>query len=109
MRWEDGRRSTNVEDRRGRRVTRGIKGGSIIILLLALVGMYFGIDPSVILNLGSQIGDEQTVSSEYTPTAEENRLAEFVSVVLADTEDTWQSQFSRMGSSYVEPKLVLFD
>ncbi|MDW7771475.1 MAG: neutral zinc metallopeptidase [Desulfobulbaceae bacterium] len=108
MRWEKGRRSGNIEDRRSRRVSKGIKGGGITILLLALVGMYFGIDPAFILNLGSQLGSEQTTSSEYIPTPEENELAEFVAVVLADTEDTWNNQFSLMGASYVEPKLVLF-
>lgn len=109
MRWENGRKSGNVEDRRGQKVSKGIKGGGIGILLLALVGMYFGVDPSVILNLGEQIGTNQTTTtSDYQPSAEENRLAEFVSVVLADTEDTWTAQFSQKGTSYVEPKLVLF-
>jgi len=109
MRWKNGRKSGNVEDRRGQKVSKGIKGGGIGILLLALVGMYFGIDPSVILNLGEQIGTNQTTTtSDYKPSAEENRLAEFVSVVLADTEDTWKAQFSQKGTSYVEPKLVLF-
>ena len=110
MRWEKGRKSGNVEDRRGQRVSKGVKGGGIGILLLALVGMYFGIDPSVILNLGSQIGTDQTTTTttDYKPSAEENRLAEFVSVVLADTEDTWKAQFSQKGGTYVEPKLVLF-
>ena len=106
MRWKDGRKSSNVEDRRSQRVSKGIKGGGIGILLLALVGMYFGIDPSIILNLGGQIGANQTTTtSDYTPSAEENRLAEFV---LADTEDTWKAQFSQQGGSYSEPKLVLF-
>lgn len=86
----------------------GFKGGGIAILLLALVGMYFGIDPSVILNLGGQMGGEQPSSPEYTPTAEENRLADFVAVVLADTEDTWHQQFQQLGGSYAEPTLVLF-
>ena len=108
MRWENGRRSSHVEDRRSRKVSRGIKGGGITILLLALVAMYFGIDPTVILNLGSQYGEEQTSSVEYTPSPEEDKLAEFVSVVLADTEDTWNSQFRKLGGSYTEPTLVLF-
>lgn len=108
MRWEKERKSSNIEDRRGLRVSRGVKGGGIGILLLALVGMYFGIDPSVILNLGEQVNSSQTTASDYTPSAEENRLAEFVSVVLADTEDTWKVQFNEKGSSYIEPKLVLF-
>ncbi|MCL7487236.1 MAG: neutral zinc metallopeptidase [Desulfobulbaceae bacterium] len=109
MRWENGRKSSNIEDRRGRRISTGIKGGGIGILLLALVGMYFGIDPSIILNLGGQIGmDQTTATTDYQPSAEENELAEFVAVVLADTEDTWKAQFREKGGSYVEPKLVLF-
>jgi len=108
MRWEDGRKSENIEDRRGRRMTPGLTGGGIIIFLLALVAMYFGIDPSFILQIDDQLGGDRTASIDYVPTAEENRLAEFVAVVLADTEDTWQSGFQLMGRTYVEPKLVLF-
>jgi hypothetical protein len=88
---------------------RGIKGGGIGILLLALVGMYFGIDPAVILNVGETLqGTSPETSTQYQPTAEEKELADFVSVVLADTEDTWQEVFSASNRSYVEPKLVLF-
>jgi len=108
MRWKEGRRSSNIDDRRGRRISRGVKGGGIGILLLALVGMYFGIDPRLILNIGSQVGGGQPQTTEYTPTAEENQLADFVSVVLADTEDTWNLQFQRLGGSYAEPTLVMF-
>ncbi len=109
MRWRSGRRSSNIEDQRGRRISRKAKGGGIGIVLLALVGMYFGIDPSVILNVGNQLGGGQAPTvSNYQPTAEENQLADFVSVVLADTEDTWRQEFSRQGGTYREPKLVLF-
>lgn len=109
MRWESGRRSSNVEDRRGIRIPGGFKGGGIGIIVLALVAMYFGIDPSVILNPeGQPVGDQPATSTEYTPTAEENRLADFVSVVLADTEDTWNRKFQGLGSAYQEPTLVLF-
>ena len=109
MRWESGRRSSNVEDRRGMRMPGGFKGGGIGIILVALVAMYFGIDPSVILNQGGQMeGDQPATSTEYTPTAEENQLADFVAVVLADTEDTWHQQFQQLGSGYSEPTLVLF-
>jgi predicted metalloprotease len=109
MRWEKGRRSGNVEDQRGRRVSSGIKGGGIGILLLALIGMYFGIDPSVILNQAGPTGvDQSSPAPNYIPSAEEQQLTEFVSVVLADTEDTWKAQFNRLGATYSEPKLVLF-
>lgn len=111
MRWQDGRRSGNVEDRRGVHVSRRVAGGGIGTLLLILVAMYFGIDPSIILNQ-SQLpipgAGAPTQSEPYSASPEENRLAEFVAVVLADTEDTWQALFHQMGQDYQEPKLVLF-
>jgi len=111
MRWEDGRRSENVEDRRGFHVSRRVAGGGIGTLLIVLVAMYFGIDPSIILNQ-SQLpipgADAPTQSAPYSASPEEKQLAEFVSVVLADTEDTWQTLFRGMGQTYQEPKLVLF-
>jgi len=66
-----------------------------------------GVDPSVILN---QVAQQPTSvqQQDYQPTAAEQELADFVSVVLGDTEDTWHSLFREMGSSYVEPKLVMF-
>lgn len=108
MRWQTGRRSDNVEDRRGSRVPGGMKGGGIGILLLALVAMYFGVDPSLILNVGDALQQPATESSPYQPSAEERELSEFVSVVLADTEDTWQQVFAASNRTYAEPKLVLF-
>ncbi len=111
MRWQDGRRSENVEDRRGGHFSRRVAGGGIGTILLVLVAMYFGIDPSIILNQ-SQLpipGADAPVPSEpYSASPEEKRLAEFVSVVLADTEDTWRALFRSMGQTYQEPKLVLF-
>ena len=109
MRWQTGRRSSNIEDRRGRRIPGGMKGGGIGLLLLALVGMYFGIDPSVILNLGEGLQQQTSPATPpRQPTAEEQELADFVSVVLADTEETWHAIFSENGSRYREPTLVLF-
>ena len=111
MRWESGRRSENVEDRRGFNVSRRVAGGGIGTILLVLVALYFGIDPSIILNQSPlQIpgSGAPTQSEPYSASPEEKRLGEFVSVVLADTEDTWQGLFRSMGKTYEVPKLVLF-
>lgn len=109
MRWKEGRRSDNVEDRRGARVSRGVAGGGIGALLLVLVALYFGVDPSVVLNTGIQpSGNTEPTAESRSGSPEENRLAEFVAVVLADTEDTWHTLFRQMDRSYQEPSLVLF-
>jgi uncharacterized protein len=111
MRWESGRQSENVEDRRGFHVSRGVAGGGIGTILLVLVALYFGVDPSIIINQGQMPipgAGAPTQSEPYSASPEEKRLAEFVSVVLADTEDTWQALFRNMGKTYEEPKLVLF-
>jgi predicted metalloprotease len=108
MRWKDGRRSGNVEDRRGARLSGKAKGGGIGLLVLVLVGLFFGIDPSLILQLGGNVSGPAVQESQYVPTEAENELADFVSVVLADTEDTWGALFNQAGGRYEEPTLVLF-
>lgn len=111
MRWESGRQSENVEDRRGVHVSRRVAGGGIGTILLVLVALYFGIDPSIILDQSQMTvpgTNAPSPSEPYSASPEEKRLAEFVSVVLADTEDTWQTLFRGMGKTYEEPKLVLF-
>jgi predicted metalloprotease len=107
MRWREGRKSENVEDRRGVRVSRGMLGGGIGTIILVLIALYFGVDPSMLLDQGTtQEVSVQPGSVERS--AEENQMADFVSVVLADTEDTWHEMFRRSGKTYQEPKLVLF-
>jgi len=89
MRWGSGRRSDNVEDRRSLRVTRGVAGGGLGTLVLVLIGLYFGVDPSTILNTIPTGGGTRVEQSSEPRPAAENARADFVSVVLADTEDTW--------------------
>jgi len=108
MRWRDGRRSSNIEDRRGRSLRGvGFKGGIGTVVIALALGYFLGIDPSILLQLQSGLAPQ--VSQEpYQPTPAEQELADFVSVVLADTEDTWHAIFSAAGQQYEEPGLVLF-
>lgn len=107
VQWRRGRRSSNVEDRRGTRVRKGAVGGGVGLLIMILVAWLLGADPGQILQLLGE--SSQTASSEeYQPTPEENRTAEFVSAMLADTEDTWSTLFAEQGQEYREPTLVLF-
>jgi uncharacterized protein len=108
MRWESGRRSDNVEDRRGMRVPGGIAGGGIGIVVIALVAMFFGVDPRLILDGAGQLGGTPVQEQAAPPDPAQDRLKDFVSVVLADTEDTWTEIFRRGGSQYAAPRLVLF-
>ncbi len=101
MRWEMGRRSDNVEDRRGMGMPL-VAGGGIGTIVLLLVAMFFGFDPSAIV----QTGPQAPVSGQASPRSDPAR--DFVSVVLADTEDTWSEIFTRMNREYRAPKLVLF-
>jgi uncharacterized protein len=106
MRWQGRRGSQNIEDRRGVRYGRagGIGIGTIV---LALVAMYFGVDPSVVMQNAQQSAPtgEQV---PYQETPEEAQLRELTSVVLADTEETWGQIFTAAGSNYEQPGLVLF-
>lgn len=108
MKWERGRRSTNVEARRGQRMSRGVAvgGGGLGMLVLALIVALLGGDPMVVLQ---QSAPSPTPTHTAPRPANEDQLAEFVSVVLADTEDTWNVLFQQeFGEDYPEPNLVLF-
>ncbi|MET0535220.1 MAG: neutral zinc metallopeptidase [Steroidobacter sp.] len=106
MRWQGRRASSNVEDRRGVRYGRagGIGLGTIV---LALIAMYFGQDPSVVLQ-NAQQSAPTAEQVPYQESADEAQLREFITVVLADTEDTWGQIFSAAGKTYEQPRLVLF-
>lgn len=107
MRFETDRTSTNVEDRRGHRVVRSAGTSGIWLLLLGLVAMYFGIDPRIVFQLAGP-PQPRVVQVDAPTDPAQNELAKFVSMVLADTEDTWHAIFRQSGREYSEPKLVLF-
>lgn len=105
MRWKGRRESTNVEDRRGSTATKVI-GGGIGTAVIALLIYLLGGDPSGLINQ-SQVNESYT--TEYQGSAEENELVQFVGVVLADIEDVWEQIFSQAGKTYRKPKLVIYN
>ena len=109
MRWEGRRRSTNVEDQRGGGMPRGMKVGGIGGVIVVIIALFLGGDPSKLLQMvGDENGPPAAGRSEQEFSPEEQKLAEFVSIVLKDTEDIWHTIFRNMKREYVEPKLVLF-
>lgn len=108
MRWEDEERSENVEDRRGVPASRGFVGGGIGTIIIVLVALYFGIDPSMLLQTSQQSAPPYVTQQRQQPYGGQDRMGQFVSVVLADTEKTWHGIFRQYGKTYREPKLVLF-
>jgi predicted metalloprotease len=112
MRWQEGRRSTNVEDQRGTGGRKIAIGGGIGLLLMLGIALLSGADPATLIGMIAGGGDGSFsmdgVTQTGTISAAEAQLADFVSVVLADTEDTWQGIFQESGMTYLQPKLVLF-
>lgn len=115
MKWEGNRQSDNVEDRRGSGgfSGSGLGGGRRIgigSIVIALVASYFlGVNPLTVLGVLS--GGDPSASSSSHPVQRspvDDRMASFVSTVLADTEDVWKDVFAQGGASYQVPKLVLF-
>ena len=111
MRWQGGRRSSNIEDRRGSLAGPRLLGGGVGTIVLVLVAMYFGVDPTPLLEgmQGGNVGGASSTGSR--PTAEDLRndpLADMVSVVVADTEDVWTEIFAAQGRRYEAPTLVMF-
>ena len=106
MRWEFGRKSDNVEDRRGRSVSPGLVGGGLGGLVLTLIAVLLGVDPAIIDQIAPR--DNGYSTPTQTTSQPQDDMGKFVSVVLADTEDTWNPLFRQMGANYREPKLVLF-
>ncbi len=129
MRWRRNRRSSNVEDHRSMRASGFGGSGGGMLRLLPIVFKFLGFKGTAILvvgllgyglltgNLGSMLGGSAvrqsvdpgtSVQQPLQETAEEKKLVDFVSTVLADTEDTWKVIFQQNGMRYKAPKLVLF-
>ena len=109
MQWRGSRSSSNVDDRRSISGGGLAAGGGITALIVYLLYSFLSggeIDPSQIPQL-SQPSEQSAPMSEQAQ-AEDNDRAEFVKVVLAETEDVWNAKFAERGQQYPEPKLVLF-
>ena len=111
MRWEDQRRSDNVEDRRGMRVPGGVAGGGIgTIVIVLIVSWLTGANPLTLLQMaGGGGGSEAPAQQGQVGAPTGDPQAEFVAVVLASTEDAWTRVFQQAGERYQAPTLVLFN
>ena len=108
MRLDDEPESQNVEDRRGFRVSKGLAGGGLGSIAIVLVALFFGIDPSVILQGDPQTNVSQEPVSPPRQSGARDEGREFVARVLGSTERTWGEIFQRAGREYKQPTLVLF-
>jgi uncharacterized protein len=125
MRWKDRRRSDNIDDRRGQDPGYSAAGAAPVLLrflpalirskvgrrimvvavLVIIGGKMLGVD---VLSLFLGAGQAVAPAQQAQMSEEQQQLADFVSVVLADTEDTWHAIFKQQGGRYREPTLVLF-
>jgi predicted metalloprotease len=117
MRWRDLRRSENIEDRRGSPIsgrTVAMGGGGLGILVLLLVTMFLGGDPSQIVKQLPQGGGVPTQQPGGAPaqprelSPAEKEASDFVAAVLGSTEEVWEKLFAQAGRRYEKPNLVLF-
>ena len=104
MKWQGREGSGNIEDRRGMSGRKMAVGGGIGTVVVILIVWFLGGDPSQYINTLQGGSDTEQVKS----TAEEDQMAQFVSVVLKDTETVWGKIFEKSNSRYHQPKLVLF-
>jgi predicted metalloprotease len=105
MKWKGRQGSDNVEDRRGMSTGKMAVGGGIGTIVIVLIVLLLGGDPSAVVDTMQSTPVE---SGTATFTAEEEEMAQFVSVVLKDTETVWGEIFKQSGSTYRQPALVLF-
>lgn len=108
MKWRGRGQSANVEDRRGMGAGGiGIAGGGIGLVIVIIMTLLGGGGPGDILN--NIQGTDTNQAGTYEETEQEKELADFVSVVLADTETVWSELFKEAGTEYQEPVMVLYN
>ena len=110
MRWQDLRRSDNVEDRRGLRLPGGAVGGGLGLVVVVIIALVAGVDPRQLLQ---GVGAGTGTPGAGTPaagagTAQNDSMRDFVSAVLGSTEETWNEVFRASGGAYRDPTLVMY-
>jgi uncharacterized protein len=114
MRLDESRRSENVEDRRGAGLPRSVQvggAGGLGLIVLFVLALAFGIDPTVLIQGGAEGPPSVSVPSGGSGTAPagvNDKTRDFVAAVLGETEDVWTQLFRSSGRTYQPPKLVLF-
>ncbi len=125
MRWDDFRRSDNVEDTRGDEGGFGggggmgipIGGGGIgigTVIILGLLGWALGIDPSILIGGAEIVNSGRHQEQPYEPQSRQttgkpaDQMGDFVAAVLGNTEDTWKEIFAKSGQKYTVPRLRLY-
>ena len=101
MKWQSGRRSKNVIDRRGSGGRRSVVGGGIGTIVIILVALYFGVDPTFLLE-GMESASVSSTSSGTRPSGgdlADDPVADMISVVVADTEEVWRGLLPRTGDN----------
>ncbi|WP_105300731.1 neutral zinc metallopeptidase [Anaerococcus marasmi] len=104
MKWKDRRRSSNVN--RGSRAPMAV-GGGIGGIVIMLVLYFLGVDPSVVTNENQQVNQNTQIESSEV-SKERETLEDFLSVILADTEDVWHDKFEENGGTYHEAQMTLY-
>jgi uncharacterized protein len=107
MRWDGGNRYGGVEDRRGMGGI-GIAGGGVGAVALGLIGyFFFGINPLAIIDAANQLAPvSQQEGRVGTP---QDRIGQFVDTIVSSTTDVWKAEFAKMGKTYEQPRLVLYE
>lgn len=110
MKWIGRRQSDNMEDRRGFSGGKAAIGGGAIGIIILLINLFGGQNAQQLTPILEQLQQEQTIKTQNSePLSDaDQKMGEFVSTVLADTEDVWKKIFQENGLTYEEPKMVLF-
>ncbi len=109
MRWQDLRRSSNVEDRRGMSGGGKVAIGGIGVVIVVVLGLLTGQDPNEIMSNIQGTQTQQQVGPRQAGPRADDQMADFVSTVLGSTEDVWGRIYAQNGARYQPPRLQIFD